>query len=94
MSAPSRTRRASRIRPSRRPARRTRRGRFRLAFIDRFMLAGIAGGSVYLVLLHLLGVAPRPAAAFGLVVFGFALGVLARMRYLPRPRLRITWRSR
>ncbi|WP_395110589.1 hypothetical protein [Actinomadura sp. SCN-SB] len=88
----ARTRRGTRTRSTLRPARRG--SRTRLTFIDRFMLAGIAGGLVYLLLLHVVSVPVMFASAFGLIMFGFALGALVTVRRWPRLRSPIAWRPR
>lgn len=78
------------------PARRSGRTRpgYRLAFIDRFMLAGSAGGAVYLVLLHPAHAPTGTATAAGFLVFAFSLGVLTTVKRLPRLRTVLGWRAR
>ncbi|MFI0367567.1 hypothetical protein ACH35V_06780 [Actinomadura sp. 1N219] len=82
---PTRTRTARTARTGGR-TRRTRRGGYRLAFADRFMLAGSAGGAMYLLALHLVDLPTGTATAAGLLVFAFALGVLVTVKRLPRLR--------
>ena len=72
---------------------RTRPG-YRLAFADRFMLAGSTGGAVYLFALHLAQLPTGTAAAAGVLVFAFALGVLVAVKRLPHLRPLPTWRPR
>jgi hypothetical protein len=82
--------------PDPRPVRRTRRTRpgYRLAFADRFMLAGSTGGAVYLFALHLAHLSTGTATAAGVLVFAFALGVLVTVKRLPRLRPLLVWRPR
>ncbi|GAA4316043.1 hypothetical protein ACFQY7_34805 [Actinomadura luteofluorescens] len=82
--------------PNPRPVRRTRRTRpgYRLAFADRFMLAGSTGGAVYLFALHLAHLPTGTATAAGVLVFVFALGVLVTVKRLPHLRPLLEWRPR
>jgi hypothetical protein len=78
-------------RSRRRTGTRGRVRRYRLKLTDHLMLAGIAGGGLYLILHHALSMPGGISWAFGVIAFGFALG-----NSLPTPRYRspIAWRRR
>jgi hypothetical protein len=60
--------------------------------LDRLMLAGIAGGTVYLLIYYPTHSATA-ASVLGLTVFGFSFGVLLSVRRMPRWRSPIEWRD-